>query len=82
MCYTSHEWVTILQQQGTPWLSMIATAAYYLVPDLSLLDIKTTVVYQLPLDLFAVLTSSLYVITFSSIFVYGAIVVFQKKVLS
>jgi hypothetical protein len=82
MCYTSHEWIAILQQQESKVLYFFATITYYLLPDLAMLDIKSSVIYQLPINLSSFLLSSLYIILFSFIFLIGTAWVFEKKLVS
>lgn len=81
VCYTNHEWIAILQQNGSPELGRIATVLYYFLPDLSLLDIKSEVIYQLPFNYSALLLSFLYITLFSIIFLVVSSKVFNKKVL-
>ena len=53
--------------------------SYYLLPDLSLVDIKSNVMYELPLNYVGFSFNIAYIFTFSMLFLLGGHYIFQKN---
>lgn len=79
VCYTNHEWVHILQQNEQPLTACIATLLYYCLPDLSLLDMQSEVIYQLPLSFCKITLSFIYISLFCLFFILSSLRVFNTK---
>jgi len=77
--YTSHSWLLLTTKKANPLGAFLAYAFYYLLPDLSLLDIKSTVIYQLPFPADSFLLTVLYTLLISSLFLIVSFLVFKKK---
>jgi ABC-type transport system involved in multi-copper enzyme maturation permease subunit len=63
----------------SPLVEKVTTAVYYLVPNLSALNIRTEVVYRLPLDPAFLLTSALYGLVYVVFLLALASLVFQRR---
>jgi len=68
--------VNFLTKNGLVWLGF---AANYCLPDLSFLDIKSLVIYQIPFDVMPLFIALLYSIAIAAIFFLLATTVFQSK---
>lgn len=78
LCYTNHDWYALLQKKdGIERL--IGTLFYYCLPDLALLDIKSQVLYEMPVELNKVAFSIAYAFCFSALFLVSGQRCFLKK---
>lgn len=57
----------------------IIDAVYYLLPDLELLNLKSNIVYQITADSNYIFWVSSYAILYSSLLLFAAILIFEKK---
>jgi hypothetical protein len=78
LCYTNHDWYA-LQQKKDGIERLIGTFFYYCLPDLALFDIKSQVLYELPIELNKVALSIAYAFCFSALFLVSGQLCFSKK---
>jgi len=79
ICYTSYNWLNIIIKKHDSIKSFIGYAIYLVLPDLSLLDIKNEVIYQLKFDLKIFLIAAIYTITSSFLLFILSVKIFNKK---
>lgn len=78
ICYTNTHWYQMIQR-NTGFYYVLGTIAYYVFPDLSILDIKSSVVYELPINWSLFFVTILYSLCFCTLFLLGIQQLFIKK---
>jgi len=77
--YTSHSWLMLVIKKANTIGALLAYILYWLLPDLSLLDIKSHIIYQLPFSFTNLLLSVAYTTTISSLFFILSLLIFGCK---
>jgi len=77
--YTSYDWITIMAKKSNGIKLFFAYSLYYILPDLSMLDIKSFVIYQIPFSAKSFFISALYALSISIFFLICSIKIFIKK---
>src|SRR5688500_10932879 len=62
-----------------PVAAAFARGLYYLLPNFAAFDVKTQVVYALPVPLAYVATTALYGLVYTALLLVAAVLVFQKR---
>jgi hypothetical protein len=57
----------------------VATAAIYLVPNFSTLNVITNVAHQQPLGLHLVMQNTLYALFYTAMVMSGAVLIFERR---
>lgn len=63
----------------SPFLKMVASGVYYILPNLSGFDLKVNAIYNIPLNLHGLLLTSGYFISYTAIVLGGASLVFNRR---
>ena len=79
IAYSSHSWLMLITKKASAFWAFIAYITYYGLPDLSLLDIKSQIIYQLPLNTHSFVISILYTISTTSLLLAFSFIVFKRK---
>lgn len=77
--HLNHTWLAVIKKHTTGIQKILGYIAYYLFPDLSALDIKSTVIHELPYSGSALTCAIIYAIGFAALFVYITSLIFEKK---
>jgi len=77
--YTSHDWFALISKGASPFVTLIASIGSYLVPDLSVLDVKSRIIYQVPINSHALLLAFIYTLSTTGIFLVGSLLLFRNK---
>ena len=81
ICYTNAQWYQMIQKKSEGLCYFFGTLVYYLLPDLSIVDIKSSILYQLPINWPLFVTTLLYSFCFCALFLFGGQQLFIKKYL-
>ncbi len=81
ICYTNAQWYQMIQKDTEGPCYFLGTLVYYLLPDLSIVDIKSSILYQLPINWPLFVLTLLYSFCFCALFLFGGQQLFIKKYL-
>jgi len=79
--YMSNDWLMMVSSKSGQHTASFLQLAAYVVPDLSALDIKSLIIYQVPFSVYTLIITLLYTLSITGIFFIGALFIFNKKAL-
>lgn len=77
--YLNHTWLLFVEKKLSGIYYIVGLIFYYLVPDATLIDIKSQVMYQLPIFTMHFIVALSYMITFSIFFLVISTKIFNNK---
>lgn len=77
--YLNSTWLLFIEKKFFGIYYMLGLLVYYLLPDLTLLNIQQDIVYFLPINIYLILYKAIYIALFILIFLYLSNLVTSKK---